>query len=88
MWSGLRDSQTAIFVFNEGKSSLHAHSTHWNKMATSDFGPVTVTSYETVMFFVSICIISWDATNRSLTQRFTDRLTALTGKSGLLTSGT
>ena len=56
-------------------------------MATSDFGPVTVTSSETVLFFTSIWIISWDATNRLIIQHLTDHLTALTGKSGLLTLG-
>ena len=86
MSSCFGDSQTASFVFNEGKSSVHAHSTNWSKMATSDFGPVTVTSCETVR--LSIWIISWDATNRLITQRLTDHLTALTGKSGLLTLGT
>ena len=88
MSSGFGDSQTASFIFNEGKSSIHVHSTHWNKMVTSDFGPVTVAGCETALFFLSIWIISTDATNRSLTQRLTERLTALTGKSGLLTSGT
>ena len=86
MSSCFRDSQTASFIFNQGKSSVHAHSTNWSKMATSDFGPVTVTSCETVLFFTSIWIISWDATNRSTTQHLTDHLTALTGKSGLPTS--
>ena len=38
------ESQTASLVFNEGKSSVHAHSAHWNKMATCDIGPVTVIS--------------------------------------------
>ena len=57
-------------------------------MATYNLGPVTVTSCETVLFFVSIWIISLDATNRLLTQHLTDRLTTLTGKSGQLTSGT
>ena len=64
------DSQTASFVFNEGKSSVHGHSTHWNKMATSDFGPI---SCETALFFVHIWIILWDATTRSLIQHLTDR---------------
>ena len=67
------DSRTASFVFNEGKLSVHAHSTHWNKMATCNFGHVTVISCEAALFFVYIRIISWDATNRSLTQRLTDR---------------
>ena len=34
---------------------------------------VTVKSCERVLFFVYIWIISWDATNKSLTQRYTDR---------------
>ena len=55
------------------KSMVHAYSAHWNKMATWDFGPVTVVSFETVLFFVYIWIISWDATNRSLIQHLTDR---------------
>ena len=42
--------------------SIHAHSAHWNKMATCDFGPVTVISCETALFFIYIWIISWDAT--------------------------
>ena len=73
MSGGFRDSKTASFIFNEGKSSIHAHSTHWNKMATSDFGPVTVTSCETVLLSIHILIISWDATTNTLIQRLTDR---------------
>ena len=61
MSGGFGDSQTTSFILNEGKSSVHEHSTHWNKMATSDFGPVTVTSCETALFLVHIWIISWDA---------------------------
>ena len=76
-----------VSFFNEGKSSVPAYSTHWNKMATSDYGPVTVISCETALFFVYIWIISWDATYRSLIQRLTDRYTALTGSSVILTSG-
>ena len=55
-----------------GNSSVHAYSSHWNKMATCDFRPVTVISGETLDFFVYIWIISWDATNRSLIQRLAD----------------
>ena len=43
-------------------------------MATSDFGPITVISCETALFFVYIWIISLDATYRSLLQRLTDRI--------------
>ena len=64
--------KSASFVFNDGKCSVHAHSTHRNKMATSDFGPVTVISCEKALFFVYIWIILWDATYRSLTQHLTD----------------
>ena len=46
MSGGLGDSRTASFIFNEGKSSVHAHSTHWNKKATCDFGHVTVINSE------------------------------------------
>ena len=49
--------------------SIPAHSTHLNKMATSDFGPDTVISCERALFFIYIWIISWNATNRSLIQR-------------------
>ena len=48
--SGIPESSS--FIFNEGKSSVHAHSTRWNKMATCNFGPVTVISCETAPFFV------------------------------------
>ena len=68
MSDGFGDSQTCSFVFNEGKSSVHAHSTHSNKMATCGFGPVTVISCERALFFIYIWIISWDATNNSLKQ--------------------
>ena len=30
---------------------IHAHSTHWNKMATPDFGPVTLISCETALSY-------------------------------------
>ena len=47
-----------VSFFNEGKSSVHAHSTslstHWNKMATYDSGPVTVISCKTALFFIYI----------------------------------
>ena len=57
--------QNASFVFNKRRSSVYAHLTHWNKMATYDLGPVTVISCETARFFLYIWIISWDATYRS-----------------------
>ena len=67
------DSRTGSFVFNKGKSGgVHAQSTHWNKMATCDFGSVTVISCETALSFVNRWIISWNATNKSLIQRLTD----------------
>ena len=72
MMGGFGDSQTASFIFNEGKSSVHVHSTHWNEMATSDFGPVTVTICETELFFIHIWIILWDATTKSLIHCLTD----------------
>ena len=65
--------KSASYVFDERKLSVHAHSTHWNKMAICDFGPVTVISCETALFFVYIWTISWDATNRLLIQRLIDR---------------
>ena len=61
------------------KSSVHAYSADWNEIGTCDFVSLTVKSCETVPIFVHIWIISWDATNRSLT--------ALTGRSQLVTSG-
>ena len=72
MSGGFRDSGTASFVFNDRNSRVHALSTHWNKMATGDCGPVTVLSCETALFFMYIWIISWDATNKSLIQHLTD----------------
>ena len=54
MLGGLGIIESASFVFNKGTSSVHVHSTHWNKMATSDFGPVTVISCETRLFFIYI----------------------------------
>ena len=42
--------KSASFVFNEGKSSIYVHSTHWNNLATYDLGPVTVISCETACF--------------------------------------
>ena len=54
MLGGFGDSRTASFVCNEGKSSVHVHSTHWNKMGACDFGPVTVISCETALFFIYI----------------------------------
>ena len=47
-----------------GKSNVHAYSAHWNKVATCDFGCVTMKSCESMLFFVYIWIISWEATNR------------------------
>ena len=67
MWGGFGDSRTASSILNEGKS------THWNKMATCDFGSVTVISCETALFFIKSWIISWNATNKSLIQHLTDR---------------
>ena len=83
MSSGFGDSQTASFVFNEGKSSIHVRSTNWNKIVTSDFGPVTVTGCETALFFVSHYFMGCN--KQIVNTALTDRLTGLTGKSGLLT---
>ena len=47
------DSRTCSFVFNEGRSSVHAYSTHCNKMATCDFGPDTVISCERALFLLT-----------------------------------
>ena len=69
--SGIPES--ASFIFDEGKLSVHVHSTHWNKMATCDFRPVTVKSCETALFFIYIWTVSWDATNRWLIQCLIDR---------------
>ena len=54
MLGGFGDSRTASFVFIEGKSTVHAYSTHWNKIATCDFGSVTVLSCETALFFQTV----------------------------------
>ena len=62
-----------VLFLMAGKSNVHAYSAHWNKMATFDFGRVTIKSCETVLFFVYIWIFSWEATNRSFIQRLTDR---------------
>ena len=70
MLGSVRDSQTASFAFNEGKSSIHAHSTHWNKMATCDFGPVSVKTCETALIFLYIWIMSWDATQQIVNTAF------------------
>ena len=51
------------------KSRVYAYSSHLNKMAICDFGPVTVISCERALFFVYIWIIAGDATNKSLIQR-------------------
>ena len=56
MLGGFGIPESASFVFNEGKLSVHAHSAIWNKMATCDFGPVTVISCEIELFFVYIWI--------------------------------
>ena len=64
-----------------GKLSVHAYSADWNEMGTCNFVSVSKKSCETVLIFVHIWIISWDATNRSLIQCVTDRQTALTGRS-------
>ena len=72
MSGGFGDSRSASFIFNDGKSSIHVPSTHWNKMATCDFGSVTVISCETVLVFLNSWISSWDATNKSLIQCLTD----------------
>ena len=50
-----------VSVLMARKSSVHAYSADWNKMATCDFGPVAVKCCETVPIFTHIWIISWDA---------------------------
>ena len=72
MLAGFGDSRTASFVLNGGKFERSCVVISLEKMATCDFGPVTVISGETLQFFVYIWIISWDATNRSLIQHLGD----------------
>ena len=49
--------ELAVSFLMREKSSIHVHSTHWNKNYC-DFGPVTVISCETALFFIYIWIIS------------------------------
>ena len=65
--------ELAVSFLMAGKSHVHAYATHCNKIATCDFGTVTVISCARALFFVYIWIISWDATNRSVIQCYTDR---------------
>ena len=63
------------FLMREDQAFMHVMRTQLTeiKWLLVILESVTVKSCERVLFFVYIWIISWDATNKSLTQRYTDR---------------